>query len=185
MILAVKPLTQQAYTNKGNQYTESNYGKIAADATVAGGTAFLGGKYAIKGAKKLYNKAKIIKMDIPKIDKTNFEGIKTAAKNIKNKIPSMDAVKTFVKNIPAYLKSGIKKSGKFIKEGVEFLKENAKKINVENIKKAGKSVAEFAKKPSVKYGAGIVAGFAAVLAAGYAVDFIVNKINAHRADKKA
>ena len=74
----------------------------------------------------------------------------------------------------------VKKAGKSF---VDFITTNAKKINKENIKKAGEAIIEFAKKPSVKYGAGIAAAFAGILAIGYLADKVANKISAYKADK--
>ena len=195
--VASKPLLKTSYTEQGNEYKESNIGKYAAGAGAIGSTAFYGAKYGIKGAKKLYGKAKTIKMDIPKIQKPNFKAIKNSAKNFK--VPTMQTVKNFVKAIPAKMMAPLKASAEFIKNTakkvnltnikkagksvVDFVKTNAKKVNKENFKKAGEAIVNFVKKPSVKYGAGIVAAFAGVFALGYLADTIANKISAHRADK--
>ena len=69
MIPSIQPIKQNAYTDKGNPYTESNIGGFAAGATIAGGAAIYGSAAAFKGAKKVFNKAKTIKLDIPKIKK--------------------------------------------------------------------------------------------------------------------
>ena len=60
MIPSIQPIKQQAYTDKGNQYTESNIGKFAAGASIAGGAVLYGSEAAFKGAKKVFNKAKTI-----------------------------------------------------------------------------------------------------------------------------
>lgn len=197
MIPAIQPIKQQAYTNKGNEYTESNFGKYAAGASVAGAAALYGGEYAIKGAKKIINKAKTVKLDIPKIKQPNFKEIKTPKpfktliKNIPAKFAAaMSAVKEAVVTGAKFVKSNISKINKAnIKEAVsvafDFVKTNTKKINKENIKKVGETIVEFAKKPAVKSAAGVVTGLVAVAAAGYAIDFVANKISAHKADKNA
>jgi len=206
MTLAVQPMVKTSYTERGNEYKESNIGKYAAGAGVIGAGAVYGGEYAFKGAKKIYNKAKVIKLDIPKIEKPDFKKVVDSAKNLKNKIPSMESVKVFVKEMPAKMMDIAKKIVESAKQGcdfvkanakkvnmgnikkagnsvVDFVKSNAKKINVENLKQAGASVVEFAKKPSVKYGAGVAAGLAGVVALGYLADAIANKISARKADK--
>ena len=174
MTLSVQPALKTSYTERGNEYKESNIGKYAAGAGAIGSSAFYGAKYGIKGAKKLYGKAKTIKMDIPKIQKPDFKAIKNSTKNFK--VPTMLTVKNFVKAIPAKMMAPLKASA-------EFIKNTAKKVNLTNIKKAGEAIVNFVKKPSVKYGAGIVAAFAGVFALGYLADTIANKISAHRADK--
>ena len=163
MIPSIQPIKQQAYTDKGNQYTESNIGKFAAGASIAGGAVLYGSEAAFKGAKKVFNKAKTIELNIPKIKKPDFKTIKT----------------------PKSFKSILKNIKKAASKTIDFVKTNAKKINKENIKKAADAVAEFAEKPAVKKSAGIAAAIAGIVAAGYAIDFIVNKINAYKADKKA
>ncbi len=175
MTLSVQPALKTSYTERGNEYKESNIGKYAAGACAVGSTAFYGAKYGVKGAKKLYGKAKTIKMDIPKIQKPNFEAIKTSAKNLKNKVPTMQAVKNFVKTIPA-------KMMEFLKASAEFIKSTAKKVNMTNIKKAIQPAIDFAKKPSVKYGAGVAAGIIGVVALGFVADAIANKISQYKAD---
>lgn len=197
MIPAVQPIKQQAYTNQGNEYTESNFGKYAAGASIAGTAALYGGKYAVKGAKKAFEKAKVIKLNIPKIKKPDFKAIKTpkSLKTLIKDIPAkfasaMSALKEAVVTGAKFIKSNISKINKSnIKKAAnasfDFIKTNAKKINKENLKKVGKTIVEFAKKPAVKSAAGVAAGVAAVVAAGYAIDFVVNKISAHKADKDA
>lgn len=196
MTLSVQPALKTSYTERGNEYKESNIGKYAAGAGAIGSTAFYGAKYGIKGAKKLYGKAKTIKMDIPKIQKPNFETIKNSAKNFK--IPTMQAVKNFVKAIPAKVVTHAKTSAEFIKNtakkvnltnikkawksAVDFVKSNAEKVNMTNIKKAVQPAIDFAKKPSVKYGAGVAAGIIGVVALGYVADAIANKISQYKAD---
>ena len=198
MTLSVQPALKTSYTERGNEYKESNIGKYAAGAGAIGSSAFYGAKYGIKGAKKLYGKAKTIKMDIPKIQKPNFKAIKTSAKNLKNKVPTMQAVKNFVKAIPAKMMAQVKASAEFIKNTakkvnltnikkagksvVDFVKSNAKKVNMANIKKAVQPAIDFAKKPSVKYGAGVAAGIIGVVALGFVADAIANKISQYKAD---
>lgn len=185
MITATQPLIRPAYTDNGNRYNESNIGKFAAGTSVIGATTYYGGKYAFKGAQKVFNKAKTIKLNPPKIAKPSMESLKATAKKFSEKMPNTETIKTFLKNIPVYLAEGFKKIGKLVKQGFEFIAKNIKKINKTNVKKAGQAVVDFTKKPSVKYGAGVAAAFAGVLALGYAVDFVVNKINARKADKNA
>ncbi|MBO6181131.1 hypothetical protein J6O86_05535 [bacterium] len=196
MTLSVQPALKTSYTERGNEYKESNIGKYAAGAGAIGSTAFYGAKYGVKGAKKLYSKAKTIKMDIPKIQKPDFKAIKDAAKNFK--VPTMQAVKNFVKAIPAKLMAPVKASAEFIKNTakkvnltnikkagksvVDFVKSNAKKVNMANIKKAVQPAIDFAKKPSVKYGAGVAAGIIGVVALGFVADAIANKISQYKAD---
>lgn len=198
MTLSVQPVLKTSYTERGNEYKESNIGKYAAGAGAVGAGAIYGGEYAFKGAKKLYGKAKTIKMDIPKIQKPNFKEIKTSAKNLKNKVPTMQAVKNFVKAIPAKMMAPLKASAEFVKNTakkvnienikkagksvVDFVKTNAKKVNMANIKKAVQPAIDFAKKPSVKYGAGVAAGIIGVVALGFIADAIANKISQYKAD---
>lgn len=199
MIPAVQPMVKTSYTERGNEYKESNIGKYAAGAGVIGAGAVYGGEYAFKGAKKIYNKAKVIKLDIPKIQKPDFKKAAESAKNLKNKIPSIETVKNFVKAIPAKVVSFVKKAGQFIvdtakkvnmknikkagKSVVDFVKSNAKKVNKENLQKASEAGKKVFKQPAVKYGAGVVAGLAGVVALGFLADAIANKISAHKADK--
>ena len=194
MTLSVQPVLKTSYTERGNEYKESNIGKYAAGAGVIGAGAVYGGEFAFKGAQKVYNKAKVIKLDIP-----NFKQVKDSAKNLKDKIPSMEAVKNFIKAIPAKVVSFVKKVGKFIvdtakkvnmgnikkagKSVIDFVKSNAKKVNKENLQKAGEAGKKVFKQPAVKYGAGVVTGLASLVAAGYLADAIANKISASRADK--
>ena len=196
MTLSVQPALKTSYTERGNEYKESNIGKYTAGAGAIGSTAFYGAKYGVKGAKKLYGKAKTIKMDIPKIQKPDFKAIKNAAKNFK--VPTMQAVKNFVKAIPAKMMTQVKASAEFIKNTakkvnltnikkagksvVDFVKSNAKKVNMANIKKAVQPAVDFAKKPSVKYGAGVAAGIIGVVALGFVADAIANKISQYKAD---
>ncbi len=197
MIPSIQPIKQNAYTDKGNPYTESNIGGFAAGATIAGGAAIYGSAAAFKGAKKVFNKAKTIKLDIPKIKKPDFKAIKTPKsfksmlKNIPDKIGTMfENAKNAGIDGFKYIKTNVKKINlqnikKAASKTIDFVKTNAKKINKENIKKAADAVAEYAKKPAVKKSAGIAAAVAGIVAAGYAIDFVANKINAYRADKKA
>ena len=196
MTLSVQPALKTSYTEKGNEYKESNIGKYAAGAGAIGSSAFYGAKYGIKGAKKLYGKAKTIKMDIPKIQKPDFKAIKNSTKNFK--VPTMLTVKNFVKAIPAKMMAPLKASAEFIKNtakkvnltnikkagksAVDFVKSNAKKVNMANVKKAVQPAIDFAKKPSVKYGAGIAAGIIGVVALGFVADAIANKISQYKAD---
>lgn len=203
--VAPKPLLKTSYTEQGNEYKESNIGKTVAGASVAGATIVYGGEMAFKGAKNIYGKAKTIKMDFSKIKKPGFKAIKENAQSFTKKL-NKPSIINVIKSIPAKISNLAHKSVDFAKEGIEFIKANAKKVNIANIKKAGKSaidfvktnskkvnkenfkkageaIVNFAKKPSVKYGAGIVAAFAGVFALGYLADTIANKISAHRADK--
>ena len=196
MTLSVQPALKTSYTERGNEYKESNIGKYAAGAGAIGSSAFYGAKYGIKGAKKLYGKAKTIKMDIPKIQKPDFKAIKNSTKNFK--VPTMLTVKNFVKAIPAKMMAPLKASAEFIKNtakkvnltnikkagksAVDFVKSNAKKVNMANVKKAVQPAIDFAKKPSVKYGAGVAAGIIGVVALGFVADAIANKISQYKAD---
>lgn len=200
-MLAVQPLTKQAYTDKGQPYTESNTGKFVAGASVMGATTYYVGKHAVKGAKTLYNKAKTIELHAPKISKEAVKDSINSAKGVAQKIAinakttaekvvkntkdfmNKDSVKAFIKDIPSNLKKAGKKIAELFKNALDFAKVNFKKINKENLQKVGQSVVNFAKKPSVKYAAGVVAAFAGILAFGYAVDFVVNKVNAKKVDK--
>ena len=192
MIPAIQPIKQQAYTDKGNQYTKSNIGKYAAAASVASGAALYGGEAAIHGAKKIFNKAKTIKLDIPKIKKPDFKAIKTPKsfksmlKNIPGKIGTMfENAKNAGIDGFRYIKTNSENMKKLANTTIDFVKTNAKKINKENIKKAVNTAAEFVKKPAVQKAAGVTVAFAGIVAAGYAIDFVCNKIRAHKADKKA
>ena len=197
MIPAIQPIKQQAYTNKGNEYTESNFGKYAAGASVLGGAAIYGGEAAFKNAKKIYGKAKTIKLDIPKIKKPDFKAIKMpkSFKELLANLPQKmnSALKTAKKAAVEgfkYAKTNIKKINlKNIKNltntAIDFVKTNAGKINTKNIKKTTNAVKEFIKKAPMQKAAGIAAAFAGIIAAGYAIDFVANKISAHKADKKA
>ena len=198
MISGVQPIVKTSYTERGNEYKESNIGKYAAGAGAIGAGTIYGGEYAFKGAKKIYNKAKLIELNIPKIKKPELKQIKVSAKNLKNKIPTMQAVKNFVKAIPAKMMTQVKASAEFIKNtakkvnlanikktgksAVDFVKTNVKKVNMANIKKAVQPAVDFAKKPSVKYGAGIAAGVMGLVALGFVADAIANKISQYKAD---
>ena len=190
MTLAVQPIVQTSYTQRGNEYKESNIGKYATGAGVAGTTLYYGGKYAYNAIKEINPKAKIIKMDLSKIlgnalkpqikkDVTVIFGEKGASIVVNSK--KVNKVTEFItENAEKINKENIKKAGQMV---VDFVTTNAKKINKENIKKAGEAIIEFAKKPSVKYGAGIAAAFAGILAIGYLADKVANKISAYKADK--
>ena len=93
MIPSIQPIKQQAYTDKGNQYTESNIGKFAAGASIAGGAVLYGSEAAFKGAKKVFNKAKTIELNIPKIKKPDFKAIKTP-KSFKSMLKNIRKIKT-------------------------------------------------------------------------------------------
>lgn len=213
MISAVEPLVKTSYTEKGNKYKESNIGKYATGAGVAGTTLYYGGKYAYNAIKEINPKAKIIKMDLSKIlgnalkpqikkDVTVIFGEKGASIVVNSK--KVNKVTEFItENAEKINKENIKKAGQMVvdfvttnakkvntenvkkagKSFVDFITTNAKKINKENIKKAGEAIIEFAKKPSVKYGAVIAAAFAGILAIGYLADKVANKISAYKADK--
>ena len=53
MTLAVQPIVQTSYTQRGNEYKESNIGKYATGAGVAGTTLYYGGKYAYNAIKEI------------------------------------------------------------------------------------------------------------------------------------
>ena len=53
MSLSVQPVLKTSYTERGNEYKESNIGKCVAVAGVAGATVAYGGESVVKGAKKL------------------------------------------------------------------------------------------------------------------------------------
>jgi hypothetical protein len=191
-MISVQPLVKTSYTKKGNEYKESNLGKFAAGTSVAAATLVYGGEYSLKSAKKVYQKAKTVKIKTPKISAKQVKnGAKTAAKKVQQM--SKDAIDTAkkvvnketVKNFTGTMKSFGVKLFDTAKKGVEFIKINVKKINKENLKKASEVVLELAKKPAVKNAAGIAAGLALVLATGYLFDYAINKYNAHKADKKA
>lgn len=199
MTLSIQPMVKTSYTERGNEYKESNIGKYAAGAGVAGAAVAYGGEAAFKGAKKLYGKAKVIKLDIPKLKKPDLKQAKETFHNLKNKIPAAKSVKDFIKAVPAKTISFIKKAGKFIidtakkvnmenikkagKSVVDFVKSNAKKVNKENIQKAGEAGKKVFKQPKFKYAAGIAAGLASLVAVGYLADAIANKISEKKADK--
>ena len=134
MIPAIQPIKQQAYTDKGNQYTKSNIGKYAAAASVASGAALYGGEAAIHGAKKIFNKAKTIKLDIPKIKKPDFKAIKTPK-----------SFKSMLKNIPGKIGTMFENAKNAGIDGFRYIKTNAKKINLQNIKKAASEAIDFIK----------------------------------------
>ena len=199
MIPAIQPMVKTSYTERGNEYKESNIGKYAAAATATGAAVAYGGEAAFKSAKRVYKRAKTIKLDLPKIEKPNFKEIKQTANNLKNKIPNTKSVKDFIKAIPAKTVSFIKKAGEFIidtakkvnmenikkagKSVVDFVKSNAKKVNKENLQKTADADKKVFKQPKFKYAAGIVAGLASLAAVGYLADAIANKISAKKADK--
>ena len=215
MIPAIQPIKQQAYTNKGNEYTESNIGKFAAGTAVAATGAVYGTKKAVEGAKTIYNKAKIVKANFlpksgkkitvqfgqngasiivehPKTAKEIFKNFASAAanklKNIKN-----SAVKTSqdlwskILKFPKAAKEKITANNikNTFSSAVAFVKAKAKNINMENMKKIPSTIAEFAKKPIAQKAAKIAVISAGVVAAGFWADFIINKISAHKADKNA
>lgn len=184
MTLAVQPLVKTSYTERGNEYKESNIGKCVSGAAVAGTAAYLGGKFAYNKAKKLYPKAEALIIDISnRVKNTKMDDIKNMAKNAKESIPDKQTVKAFIKKIPQYLTSVFEAIKNFTIASIEFVKTNAKKINKENLKNAGQAIVEFAKKPAVKDGAVVAGIMTGILALGYATDAAANKINARKADK--
>jgi hypothetical protein len=221
---AIQPIIQTAYTDRGNEYKKSNAGKYVAGASVTGAGIVYGGKFAFKGAKSIYDKAKTIHMEIPEflknIKKSKSEiketfipkiknakqvlkkgkkGIRRHARKLKKQVSTTKNKNT--KQIFGKIKNAFTKSVDFVKDtfkkisfanikakaesAVTFVKDNAKKLNMENFKKVKSTVIDFAKKPSTKYAAGVATGIAGVIALGVAADYIVNKVNEHRADKRA
>lgn len=174
--LNLQPITKTSYTERGNEYKESNIGKYAAGAGVIGATTFYGGKYAIKGIKKVAEKAKIIKIDFPKIKKPEFQSLKKS-------VPGMGAIKVFINNVITKSKVLGNKGLALCKNAVSSVAKNVKKIDMDSIKKAGQEIVKFAKKPSIKYAAGVATALVGIVALGYVADAIANKINAHKADK--
>lgn len=213
MTLAVQPIVQTSYTERGNEYKESNIGKYAVGAGAIGTTAFYGGKYAYNTAKEIYPKAKIIKMDLsgilkntlkPQIRKNvtvhfgekgasivvNIEKVNKAAEFLTENAKKINKenIKKAGETVVDFVKANAKKvnMGNIKKAGnsvVDFVKSNAQKVNKENIKKAATAIVEFAKKPSVKYAAGVAAAAAGVVALGFLADAVANKISARKADK--
>lgn len=155
----------------------------------------------LKNIKK--SKAEIKETFIPKIKnakqtlKQGKKGIQKHARKIKKQVTKNNSFK----QIFGKIKNVFTKSVDFVtdtfkkinfanikakaKSAVTFVKDNAKKLNIANLKKVKNAVIDFAKKPSTKYAAGVATGIAGVIALGVAADYIVNKVNEHRADKRA
>ena len=66
---------------------------------------------------------------------------------------------------------------------VSFVKDTKAKITMKNIKDAGKSAIETAKRLPIKKAATVASVFAGITTIGAASDVVANKISAHKADK--
>lgn len=176
----LQPLVNNAYTSKGNEYKKSNLGKYSAAATVGTGATIIAMKNIPFGN---------YKKPIENLKKVDF----TKIKNIKNvKIQKPDFEKLFqnaisgVKNLGTKIKSAIEnvKSFEYKKlfKKPEFITNLMSKVKKPELNKV--KVLEMLKSSKAeKYAqyAGFVAG---ALVTGLAIDFVLNKINAYKADKK-
>ena len=186
-MVSVQPVVNKAYTSKGNEYTESNAGKYGAAATVGGGATIIAMKNIHFGSfKKPIENLK--KIDLSKVKE--IKNVKIKKPNFKNMLQNMFAgiEKLAVKaqiNLakPAKVKAAKKiKMPKMseLKKGMENLISGTKTKAGEFASTATKTLKTPLSLKVAKYG-----GFAAgAIAAGVAVDYVFNKISAHRADKK-
>lgn len=187
-MLSVEPIITTSYTDRGNKYKKSNIGKAAAGITLGAGSGYV----AMKGIKKIpinkikgFKTAKIMHLDIQKIKNTKVK-MPNAKKLLQNVFAGIEklAVKAQIKLAQPAKKAAKKVADKVAKTNV-FSK--AYKSVIDFGKKAGTAIADKTikvvnqNKAAAKY-AGFVLG---AVAAGIAIDYVFNKISAHRADKKA
>jgi hypothetical protein len=187
-MLSVEPVITTSYTDRGNKYKKSNAGKYGAAATVGAGATIV----TMKGIKDIpFNKVKDIKFDkLKHIELPKIKNVKIKTPNAKNLLQKMFAgIEQFA------IKAQIKLA-KPAKKAAEKVAEKAAKSNA--FSKAWQGIKNFTKNTGrktvdkvlnlanqhttkMKY-AGFVLG---AVAAGLAIDYLFNKISAHRADKKA
>lgn len=182
MIPAVQPMVKTSYTERGNEYKESNIGKYAAGASVAGVTAAYGGEKALNSVKNVYKryaakpKQKVVTVEFGE------KGASIVYKSpLKARVDNFkaEAVKSY-KSAMKLTKNFISKESKVI---INFAKDTKAKITMKNIKDAGKAAFELVKKTPVKKCAGAASAIAGVAALGAGADVVANKISAKKADK--
>lgn len=182
MTISVQPMVKTSYTDRGNESKESNIGKYAAGASVAGVSAVYGGEKILDSARNAYKKyaAK---------PKTKLAVVEFGEKGASCVYKS--PLKAHVDNLKAEsvkdYNSAIKFTKDFInnanKAVVSFVKDTKAKITMKNIKDAGKSAIETAKRLPIKKAATVASVFAGITTIGAAADVVANKISAHKADK--
>lgn len=182
MTLSVQPMVKTSYTDRGNEYKESNIGKYAAGASVAGVSAVYGGEKAIAGVKNAYKRYAAKPKQRVAVVEFGEKGASIVYKS---------PLKARVDNIKAETVKGYKSAMKFTKDfiskgskiAIDFAKDTKAKITMENIKNSGKAAIELVKKTPVKKCTGVAAAFAGVAALGAGADAVANKISEKKADK--
>lgn len=184
MNLSISPIVQQSTTKKGNDYTKTNAGKYAATGAVTTAAVLTAGEFALKKAKAI----KLPTMESLKgFGKSFGESSKTAAKSVidsAKKLPN--TVKTAAKSVVDFVKNP--QFGKIFSDCTNFFKNNLKMSKIkEAAKNAGTKVLDHIEKHPVRTDrtlkfAGLAVG---AIATGIILDFVINKVRANKADKKA
>ena len=175
--MSVQPI-KPALTNKGNEYNKSNLGKYSAGATIGTGATVIAMKnIPFKSIKKPFEGFKNIdfsKIKDVKIKKPNFKNI------FQNALTTIENIGTQIKQTFTNLKSlEFKKLFKKPQILTDFMSK-IKKPKINKVK-----VSEMLKTPKAVKLAEYSGFTAGALITGLAIDYVLNKINAYKADKKA
>lgn len=182
MNLKLSPFSTTAYTDKGNKYQHSYFGRTVA-LTTLGVCAVADGVGFTSQAVKNVNLSSLKPANVLANTKTTlakfFGALETLASKAQDKLLKPAQVTEAVEQATEAAAGAVKSS--IFKRALDGLKNFGDKV-VETVKNP--KMPEFLKKPQVVKGATTLGVGAAILAAGITLDYLLNKVRAKNADKE-